>query len=308
MVSHFPVVGVIGAGYESRLMVAPAIALGVDITFFAGDHNDPAAQIAQHVVGDFKDLEAIKAFAKKCNVVIITQENFPLSSIRALEADGVSVRPSSATITKITEIALDNESNSPLRISVLVARSPHAQACAWAPTQIFGLAGVTMRTETPGFGISDALASKVQKLALEIAQEISLTGVMCLEVNLHDVEPSIRSIAIGVHDFGLWTIEGSRTSQYEQHLRAVLDLPLGDTAMMYESAVAAIVYPGEKRDMYRPYLHLMARTPGLKIHQYRKSAGQEGAIAHVSATGDDLLDLRECVTHAVDYMSGEIDE
>ncbi len=308
MVNHFPVVGVIGAGHDCRLMVAPAIALGVDLIFFAGDHNDPAAQIAKHDVGDFKDLDAIKAFAKRCDVVIISQESFPLSSIRALEAQGVSVRPSSATLTKISQFALVNEPESPLRISVVVARSPHAQACAWTPTQIFGQVGVSMRTETPALGISDALASKVQKLALECAQEISLIGVMCLEVNIQGTEPHVRSIAFGPHEFGLWTIEGSRTSQCEQHLRAVLDLPLGDTSMTHKFASMGIVYPGEKTDMYRPYLHLMARNPALKIHQYRKGVPLEGALAHVSATGNDLLDLRECVTHAVDYMSGEIDE
>jgi 5-(carboxyamino)imidazole ribonucleotide synthase len=68
------------------------------------------------------------------------------------------------------------------------------------------------------------------------------------------------------------------------------------------------VLGGSKSDMYRPYLHLMARTPSLKFHQYRKEVKPGRKIGHVSITGDNLVELRKEVEHALQYMSGEIDE
>jgi 5-(carboxyamino)imidazole ribonucleotide synthase len=65
---------------------------------------------------------------------------------------------------------------------------------------------------------------------------------------------------------------------------------------------------GEKTDMYRPYLHLMARNPELKIHQYMKDVRPGRKIGHVTALGKDLLHLEELIEHARDYMSGEVDE
>jgi 5-(carboxyamino)imidazole ribonucleotide synthase len=113
---------------------------------------------------------------------------------------------------------------------------------------------------------------------------------------------------MGPHISGLWTIEGSRTSQFEQHLRAILDLPLGDPSMTSKFAVMGLIAAGDKPDMYRPYLHLMARNPDLKFHQYRKAAIPGATIGHVTAIGTDLQKLYEDVSHARDYMSAAIDE
>ena len=118
----------------------------------------------------------------------------------------------------------------------------------------------------------------------------------------------INELAVRPHNSGHWTIEGARTSQFEQHLRAILDLPLGDTSMTAPIAVMGNVVGGKKTDMYRPYLHVMAESPGLKIHQYKKEVREGRKIGHVTALGDDLLDLQERVSHATDYMSGVIDE
>ena len=118
----------------------------------------------------------------------------------------------------------------------------------------------------------------------------------------------INELALRPHNSGHWTIEGSTTSQFEQHLRAVLDLPLGDTSLRAPFAVMGNVLGGEKTDMYRPYLHLFARTPHLKIHQYRKTVRPGRKVGHVTAIGNNLDSLLEEVQHAVDYMNGAIDE
>ena len=78
--------------------------------------------------------------------------------------------------------------------------------------------------------------------------------------------------------------------------------------MVSDYAVMGNILGGEKKDMYRPYLHLMARNPELKFHQYRKEVRPGRKIGHVTAIGHNLVELRELVQHAVEYMSGEIDE
>jgi 5-(carboxyamino)imidazole ribonucleotide synthase len=113
---------------------------------------------------------------------------------------------------------------------------------------------------------------------------------------------------MGPHNSGLWTIEGARTSQFEQHVRAILDLPLGDPTMVAPIAVTGNLVAGKKSNMYRPYLHLMARTPALKFHQYRNEVSQGHKAGHITLLGEILEDLMNEIQHAIDYMSGEIDE
>ena len=97
MSKAFPTVGVIGAGQLARMSIAPATALGVDLILLAADSNDSGAQITNHIVGDYTDLETVRAFASKCDVVTFEHELIPLSIIKTLEAEGVVVRPSSAS-------------------------------------------------------------------------------------------------------------------------------------------------------------------------------------------------------------------
>jgi len=193
-------------------------------------------------------------------------------------------------------------------IAVMVARSPHGQATSWAPTQTVQEDGICTMTISPAQEISDEIAERAQKLALEIAAEVGVIGVMAVEMFVKGEKIFINELAMRPHNSGHWTIDGSRTSQFEQHLRAILDLPLGDPAMMAEYAVMGNILGGEKTDMYRPYLHLMARNPDLKFHQYKKEVRPGRKIGHVTATGSNLLQLTTDVQHARDYMSGEIDE
>jgi 5-(carboxyamino)imidazole ribonucleotide synthase len=193
-------------------------------------------------------------------------------------------------------------------ISVMVARSPHGQAATWPATLTIQSDGICTQTVTPVPGISEELAIAVQQAALQIAQAINLVGVMAVEMFVMGGSFIINELALRPHNSGHWSIEGSKTSQFEQHLRAILDLPLGDTSMVAPIAVMGNVLGGEKQDMYRPYLHLMARTPALKFHQYGKEVRAGRKIGHVTMIGENLIDLQSEVQHAVDYMSGVIDE
>jgi 5-(carboxyamino)imidazole ribonucleotide synthase len=333
--NSFPTLGVIGGGELARMFVAPAAALGVDLLIYASDPNDSAAQICNHEIGSYKDLDAIRKFAKKCDVITFINELIPLSIIRAIEADGVAVRPSSASLEllqnkealvlklvsdlgpeykeKSGKLLIKRPLDIDYEITVMVARSPHGQATTWAPTVDVEKDGISVMTVTPVPNLSQDLSEQVQKLALEIAKISSVVGVAAVEIFVKDEVIFINDLEMGPHVSGLWTIEGARTSQFEQHLRAVLDLPLGDPTMTAPIAVVGHMFIGEKLvgrkiDMYRPYLHLMARTPGLKFHQYRNEVSPGRKAGHVTLLGESFEDLTNEIQHAIDYMSGEIDE
>ena len=193
-------------------------------------------------------------------------------------------------------------------IAVMVARSPHSQATTWVPTQTIQEDGICTMTISPAPLMSSELSEKAQKIALDIAAEVKLVGVMAVEMFVKGDELFINELAMRPHNSGHWTIEGARTSQFEQHLRAILDLPLGDPTMTDDVAVMGNILGKDKTDMYRPYLHLMARNPSLKFHLYAKEVKPGRKIGHVNIMGKDLVELRTEVEHAVQYMSGEIDE
>ena len=330
MKNSFPTLGVIGGGELARMCVAPAAALGIDLLIFVSEPNDPAAQICNHEIGSYKDLSAIRTFAKNCDVITFVDELIPLSVIRAIEEDGVVVRPSSAALefsqseealrlklldypgpeykTKNGKIPIEGQLDIDVEIMVIVARSPHGQATTWSPTMDVQKDGISVMSITPVPQLSQDLSERVQKIALEIAEIVGLVGVAAVKMLVKQEEIFVNDLAMGLHDLGLWTIEGARTSQCEQHLRAVLDLPLGDPTMTAPIAVVGNLVAGRKIDMYRPYLHLMARTPALKFHQYRNEMSLGSKVGHITLLGDRLEDLTSEIQHAIDYISGEIDE
>jgi 5-(carboxyamino)imidazole ribonucleotide synthase len=256
--------------------------------------------------------------------VTSVDELIPLSVVKGLESSGIRVYPPSSALIyshnreklreKLSSHALPSwkvatstdvfESE----IVVMVARSPHGQGTSWSTTQIVQEAGEVIFSITPAQVVSEELSAEAQRVALSIAGELGVVGVMAVEIFVEGKILAINQVAMGPHISGLWTIEGSRTSQFEQHLRAILDLPLGDPSMTSKFAVMGLIAAGDKPDMYRPYLHLMARNPDLKFHQYRKAAIPGATIGHVTAIGTDLQKLYEDVSHARDYMSAAIDE
>ncbi|CAB4567955.1 MAG: ATP-grasp domain-containing protein [Actinobacteria bacterium] len=330
MNNSFPTVGLIGGGEHARMFVAPSAALGLDLLIYVSDPNDSAAQICKHEIGSYKDLDSIREFAKKCDVVTFADKFIPLSIIRAIEADGVVVRPSSAALelsqnkealksklinyrgaedkAKSGKVLIERPLDFNYKITVIVARSPHGQATTWSPTIEVKKDGINVMTITPVPKLSQDLSERVQKLALEIAKISGVVGIAAVKILVEDEEISISDLVMGPHNSGLWTIDGAQTSQFEQHLRAVLDLPLGDPTMIAPIAVTGNLVAGKKSNMYRPYLHLMARAPSLRFHQYRNEAIPNERIGHVTLTGENLDELIDEIEHAIEYMSGKIDE
>ena len=249
----------------------------------------------------------------------ISPISFPLiakTPTGGYDGRGVFVITSQSELEKLHSkvnqtLLLEEKLNFDYEIAVMVARSPHGQAATWAPTLTVQSDGICTQTITPIPDITEELAVEVGNIALAIAQGIDLVGVMAVELFVVGGKLIINELALRPHNSGHWSIEGSVTSQFEQHLRAVLDLPLGDTSLLSKWAVMGNVIgidTHKSKDLYPPYLHLMARSPKLKIHQYMKELRPGRKVAHVTMIGDDLVQLRSEVAHAVDYMTGAIDE
>jgi phosphoribosylaminoimidazole carboxylase (NCAIR synthetase) len=113
----------------------------------------------------------------------------------------------------------------------------------------------------------------------------------------------VNELAMRPHNSGHWTIEGARTSQFEQHLRAVLDLPLGAPTAAARHAVMVNVLGGDDPDLHSRLVHVMAADPGVKVHLYGKAVRPGRKVGHVTAVGDDAGELRDRARRAASYLS-----
>ena len=193
-------------------------------------------------------------------------------------------------------------------LAVLVARSPSGQAAAWPVVETVQVDGVCDEVIAPAPGLDPGLAASATRAALHVAGELGVTGVLAVEgFETTDGRFVVNELAMRPHNSGHWTIDGSTTSQFEQHLRAVLDLPLGDVRPRARWTVMANVLGGRYEDLYRSYLHVMAHDPAVKVHLYGKGVRPGRKVGHVTAWGDDLDDVRARARHAADFIRGVID-
>ena len=199
-------------------------------------------------------------------------------------------------------------------LAVLVARSPMGQASAWPVVETVQEDGICTEVIAPAPDLSPDLAAAATAAALRVAGELDVTGVLAVELFELSDPPAggpafvVNELAMRPHNSGHWTIDGSVTSQFEQHLRAVLDLPLGDPRPRARWTVMANVLGGDYPELYSAYRHLLARDPALKVHIYGKTVRPGRKIGHVTVCGDDLHDLRERARHAADFLRGVVTE
>ena len=193
-------------------------------------------------------------------------------------------------------VAFDRE------LAALVARSPHRQGAAYPVVQTVQQQGICREVLAPAPGLAPERAEEAQSLALRIASELDVTGLLAVE--LFDTPDGllVNELAMRPHNCGHWTIEGATTSQFEQHLRAVLDLPLGAPGMLAPQAVMANVLGGTDPDVYDRYIHVMAADPGIKVHLYGKAVRPGRKIGHVTVLGDDVSGLRDRARRAASFL------
>ena len=190
-------------------------------------------------------------------------------------------------------------------LAVLAARSPHGQGAVYPVVQTVQRDGICHEVLAPAPWLKAARAREAQQLALELAAELDVTGLLAVELFETPRGLLVNELAMRPHNSGHWTIEGAVTSQFEQHLRAVLDLPLGAASAVVPQVVMANVFGGPDPDVYGRYLHVMAADPGVKVHLYGKQVRPGRKIGHVTVTGDPALgdQLRERAARAARYLA-----
>jgi len=220
----------------------------------------------------------------------------------------VCASPSSAAEVIGHRIALLAEEFVPFRreLAALVARSPSGQGAAYPVVQTVQVDGICREVIAPAPGLNPGLASAASALALRIASALGVVGLLAVE--LFETPAGgllVNELAMRPHNSGHWTIDGARTSQFEQHLRAVLDLPLGSPAPSSSFAVMANVLGGTDSDIYDRYIHVMAADPAVKVHFYGKEVRLGRKIGHVTIvgdSGDEVEAVRDRARRAASYL------
>jgi 5-(carboxyamino)imidazole ribonucleotide synthase len=382
-----PVVGMVGAGQLARMTHQAVISLGQSLRILAEAEEDGGAVVASDVmVGDYRSLPDLRAFARGCDVITFDHEHVPNKHLRTLVAEGVNVAPGpdalnfaqdkAAMRTRLSELGLaaplwaivtradelvvfgdrvgwplvlkaasggydgrgvwivDSPAGAaqilaelsfrrtcavaeqlvPIRreLAAVVARSPFGQGAAWPVVETVQRGGICVEVIAPAPDLDDELADQAQGLALRIAAELGVVGVLAVELfEVHDDEGGgrllVNELAMRPHNSGHWTIEGSRTSQFEQHVRAVLDYPLGSTELTAPVVVMANLLGGPDdvtpKSIDERVHHCMAQWPDIKIHLYGKGFRPGRKVGHVTALGSDLGKVRERARAMAAYLS-----
>ncbi|UFN46768.1 5-(carboxyamino)imidazole ribonucleotide synthase [Nocardioides okcheonensis] len=362
------------------MMAQPAIGLGLPLRLLAEAEGVSAAQvIPDHLVGDHRDLAALRAVTAGAAVVTFDHEHVPTDHLHALEADGVAVRPGpdalvhaqdkavmrrrlaeldvpcprNAVVTTTAEVeafglpcvlkttrggydgkgvwvvralgeaqvAFDAAAAAGVEVlaeelvdfrrelSALVARSPSGQAAAYPVVASTQLDGICHEVVAPAPDLDPGLAGQAQEIALRIAGELDVTGILAVELfETTDGRILVNELAMRPHNTGHWTQDGAVTSQFENHLRAVMDLPLGSPAPRAAWTVMVNILggPTDAGHLYDGLPHAMARDPRLRVHLYGKDLRPGRKVGHVNAYGDDLEDCLERARHAAAWFRGDL--
>jgi 5-(carboxyamino)imidazole ribonucleotide synthase len=195
-------------------------------------------------------------------------------------------------------------------LSALLARSPFGQGAAWPVVETVQRDGICVLVIAPAPALPDDRAAAAQRLALRVAAELGVVGVLAVELfETTDGALLVNELAMRPHNSGHWTMDGARTSQFEQHLRAVLDYPLGATDATAPVTVMANVLGATQpptMTVDERLHHLFARMPDARVHLYGKGERPGRKIGHVNLLGDDLADvakLRERAERAAHWLS-----
>ncbi|WP_181158585.1 5-(carboxyamino)imidazole ribonucleotide synthase [Leucobacter massiliensis] len=358
-------IGVIGGGQLARMMVPPAIHLGLRISVLA-EAEESSAERAADAIGDYRDPETVHAFAETVDVVTFDHEHVPGEILRELERRGVAVHPRPEALQYAQDKILMREKLSGLGIPVpawaavadegalqafidehggravvktarggydgkgvrvvadageardwftalaedgrgghllveelvdftrelsqLVARRPSGETRTWPVVETIQRDGVCAEVLAPAPVQNPATLDEAARIGARVAEGLDVTGVLAVEMfETRDGRVLVNELAMRPHNSGHFSIEGSVTSQFEQHLRAVADLPLGDTSMTAPAAVMVNVLGGPAEGpMPVRYARVLAEHPRAKVHSYGKQPRPGRKVGHVTVTGDEL--------------------
>ncbi len=195
-------------------------------------------------------------------------------------------------------------------LAVLVARRPSGEVRTWPVVESVQRDGVCSEVVAPAPDLTEAEAEEARSAAVAIAEGLDVTGVLAVElfeVVSEDGERTIvvNELAMRPHNSGHWTIDGSVTSQFEQHLRAVLDLPLGETRPTAPWTVMANVLGSSLAQMTDALPDVLAAFPDARVNLYGKDVRPGRKLGHVNVSGTDLDDVRRRAMAAAAILRGE---
>lgn len=178
-------------------------------------------------------------------------------------------------------------------LAQLVARRPSGEIVSWPVVETVQQNGVCAEVIAPAPHSSGRLAEVAESIAFAVAEGIGVTGVMAVELfETTDERLLINELAMRPHNSGHWSMDGSTTGQFEQHLRAVLDLPLGGTAARDPWSVMVNILGGPLTgSLADRYPAALEAFPSVKVHNYGKDPRPGRKVGHVTAGGDDLDDV-----------------
>jgi 5-(carboxyamino)imidazole ribonucleotide synthase len=354
-------VGVIGGGQLARMMVPPAIALGIDLRVLAETEGSSAA-LAATEVGDYTDFDTVLRFAEQVDVVTFDHEHVPTAILEELVRRGIRVSPGPhalqfaqdklamrarlaelgvpmpewAGVTDAAELAAfldahggravvktprggydgkgvrvvstadeaaDWLERGPLlaeelvefqrELAQLVARRPGGELRHWPVIETVQENGVCVEVVAPAPGSAGRVEDLAARIASTIADGLDVTGVLAVELfETADARLLVNELAMRPHNSGHWTIDGAVTSQFEQHLRAVLDLPLGDTTPTAEISVMVNILGGPSQGPLSARLAgAFADQPTAKVHHYGKEPRPGRKVGHVTVSGAEADDV-----------------
>ncbi len=196
-------------------------------------------------------------------------------------------------------------------LSALVARSPSGQVAAYPVVESVQVDGICSEVVAPAPGLDPELAVQAQQIAMTVAAELDVTGILAVELfETADGRVLVNELAMRPHNTGHWSMDGAVTGQFENHLRAVLDLPLGSPESRQPWTVMVNILGGDhgpmSEDLFGGYPHAFARDPRLKVHLYGKDVKPGRKVGHVTAYGDDLDDVLERARHAAAWFRGDL--
>jgi 5-(carboxyamino)imidazole ribonucleotide synthase len=208
------------------------------------------------------------------------------------------------------ECIVEERVNLRRELAAVVARSPYGQVAAYPVVETVQRNGICVEVLAPAPGLDEDAATAAQRLAIDLAVALDVVGVLAVELFETADGLLVNELAMRPHNSAHWTIEGARTSQFEQHLRAVLDYPLGDTGLTAPAVVMANVLGGEPGGMSidERLHHLFAREPGAKVHLYGKQARPGRKIGHVTVLGEDLDECRRRAARAASWLTEGSDD
>jgi 5-(carboxyamino)imidazole ribonucleotide synthase len=190
-------------------------------------------------------------------------------------------------------------------LAALAARSPSGEVRTYPVVESRQVDGVCSEVIAPAPDLDPTLDAEARRIAERLATELDVTGILAVELfETTDGRLLVNELAMRPHNTGHWTIDGAHTSQFENHLRAVLDLPLGPTEARVPWSVMVNILGGAVEDLEAQRTVVLAAEPDIKIHLYGKAVKSGRKVGHVTAYGPNLDDALNRARRAAALFTG----